>query len=116
MKEKLFFILILCVFFLPNPWLQAEPLPLEKIQLPPGFKISLFSQNVPGARSMTLSPSGVLFVGTRKNGKVYALTDRNGDGKADKVHTLAQGLKQPNGVAFRKGSLYVAEINRILRV
>ena len=41
--------------------------------------------------------------------------DSNRGGKADKVVTVAQGLNAPNGVAFRDGALYVAEINRILR-
>lgn len=64
---------------------------------------------------MTLSPSGTLFVGTRKDDKVYAVQDTNKDGKADKTHIIASGLNVPNGVAFRNGHLYVAEVNRILR-
>ncbi|HET7899172.1 MAG TPA: hypothetical protein VFL47_15910, partial [Flavisolibacter sp.] len=36
---------------------------LDKIQLPQGFAISAFAE-VPGARSMTLSPAGTLFVGS----------------------------------------------------
>jgi glucose/arabinose dehydrogenase len=92
-----------------------EALPLSEIRLPPGFKISLFADDVPGARSMTLSPNGVLFVGTRKEGKVYAVVDANQDGKAEALKTIAAGLNSPNGVAFRDGALYVAEINRVLR-
>ena len=65
---------------------------------------------------MTLSADGqVLFVGTREGGRVYALPDRGGDGRADEVITLAEGLDEPNGVAFRDGALYVAEARRILR-
>ena len=56
----------------------AEKLPLDKIQLPPGFEISLYAE-VPGARSMTLSPSGTLFFGTQKAGKVYAIQTRGGE-------------------------------------
>ena len=59
------------------------------ITLPPGFHISVYADNVPGARSMTLSPSGVLFVGTRGEGKVYAIVDTNKDFKADKIYTIA---------------------------
>ncbi|NUQ01382.1 MAG: PQQ-dependent sugar dehydrogenase, partial [Armatimonadetes bacterium] len=70
---------------------------------------------VPGARSMALSPSGTLFVGTRNEGKVYALRDTNGDGQAEEVNTIAEGLRQPNGVAYRNEDLYVAEIGRVLR-
>lgn len=85
------------------------------IKLPPGFSIDVYAANVPGARSMALGAGGTLFVGSRSEGKVYAVVDRNGDHKADSVITIASGLKSPNGVAFRDGSLYVAEISRVLR-
>jgi glucose/arabinose dehydrogenase len=88
---------------------------LDEIQLPPGFEISIYARDIENARSMTLGDQGTLFVGTRRAGKVYAVVDRNGDNKADEVITLAQGLNMPNGVAFRDGSLYVAELSRILR-
>ena len=84
------------------------------VKLPPGFKIEIFADNVPGARSMTLSPDEVLFVGTRDS-KVYAVLDTNKDDKADNVITIASGLKSPNGVTFRDGSLYVAEISKVWR-
>ena len=64
---------------------------------------------------MALGAKGTLFVGSRSEGKVYALVDRNGDHKADAVITIASGLSSPNGVAFRDGALYVAEISRVLR-
>ena len=88
---------------------------LDAIQLPPGFTIRVYTDQVPGARSMALSPSGVLFVGTRQTGKVYAVIDRDRDMLADGVITVAQGLDTPNGVAFLEGDLYVAEAHRILR-
>jgi glucose/arabinose dehydrogenase len=64
---------------------------------------------------MALGPDGVLFVGTRKEGKVYAVLGRKSGNRADEVLTIARGLTSPNGVAYRDGSLYVAEISRILR-
>jgi glucose/arabinose dehydrogenase len=88
---------------------------LGKIKLPAGFKINLYARGVHNARSMTLSPNGTLFVGTRKDGKVYAILDRDGDSEAESVITIASGLNMPNGVAFRDGSLYVAEVSRVLR-
>jgi glucose/arabinose dehydrogenase len=97
-------------------WPPASPaLPLDQIILPPGFEISIYASDVKNARSMTLSPGGTLFVGTRSAGSVYAVLDRNGDFKADEVITIAQGLNMPNGVAFHDGDLYVAEVNRVLR-
>ncbi|GAB4498161.1 MAG: sorbosone dehydrogenase family protein [Saprospiraceae bacterium] len=90
-------------------------LPIDKIKLPPGFKIGVFAENLDNARSLCLSPNGTLFVGTRDKGNVYALRDTNNDRVADLYYTLATGLRMPNGVAFKNGSLYVAEVNRILR-
>jgi glucose/arabinose dehydrogenase len=83
--------------------------------MPPGFKISLYAR-VPGARSMTLGDQGILFVGTRDVGKVYAVLDKDKDQVADEVIVVAKDLHMPNGVAFRNGALYVAEVGRVLRL
>ncbi|MFQ5803710.1 MAG: PQQ-dependent sugar dehydrogenase [Candidatus Methylomirabilales bacterium] len=91
-----------------------QDLPLSTIRLPEGFEISIYTRDVPGARSMALGANGTLFVGTRV-GKVYAIVDRNRDHKADEVITVARGLRMPNGVAFRGGALYVGAVSRVLR-
>ncbi|MCY4378277.1 MAG: sorbosone dehydrogenase family protein, partial [Candidatus Dadabacteria bacterium] len=106
-----------------SPEIPAEPVVpseiptdpmLSRISLPEGFSISLYSNQVPGARSLALGAKGTLFVGTRSR-TVYALSDTDGDNYAETVRIIADDLNTPNGVAFREGSLYVAEINRILR-
>jgi glucose/arabinose dehydrogenase len=86
---------------------------LSRIKLPQGFKIAVYA-DVPGARSLSISPGGTIFVGTR-NDRVYAVRDTNDDHVADRVYTIASNLEMPNGVAFRDGSLFVAEVSRILR-
>ncbi len=92
----------------------SADLPLSSIKLPPGFEIAVFAE-VANARSMALSPNGTLFVGNRKEDKVYAVKDTNGDFVADKKWVIASGLNMPNGVAFKDGDLYVAEVSRILK-
>jgi glucose/arabinose dehydrogenase len=94
---------------------RVDPALVSRIRLPRGYRIEVFAEDVPNARSLCLTPSGTLFVGSRDAGNVYAVLDPNRDGKADRVVVLARGLEQPNGVAFREGSLYVAEIHRVLR-
>ncbi|MDX2108543.1 MAG: PQQ-dependent sugar dehydrogenase [Candidatus Melainabacteria bacterium] len=94
---------------------KVSALPLEKLKLPPGFKVEVYTDQVWGARSLTLSDKGTLFVGTIVPNVVYALPDKNHDGKPDSVITLIKNLNHPNGVAFKDGSLYVAEIGRLLR-
>jgi glucose/arabinose dehydrogenase len=93
----------------------SQSLPLNTIKLPQGFKIEVFAE-VPDARSMAVSPSGIVYVGNKDKDKVYAVQDTNGDNKADKRWVLASGLNMPNGVAFHDGDLYVAEVSRILKL
>ena len=87
---------------------------LSAIKLPPGFAINIYA-DVEDARSMALSPSGILYVGNKDGDKVYAVKDTNGDFVADKKWVLDSGLNMPNGVAFKDGDLYVAEVSRILK-
>ena len=84
---------------------RSTGIPLELVKLPPGFKIDIYATGIPNARSMALSPRGILFVGTRKAGNVYAVLDPNGDFRADEVVILANGLNMPNGLASSNGSL-----------
>ncbi|MGH6778217.1 MAG: PQQ-dependent sugar dehydrogenase [Bradyrhizobium sp.] len=84
---------------------------LKKIKLPPGFHISVYADHVLSARQMALGDKGTLFVGSFSLGVVYAVTDHNG---RKEVKTILKGLKMPTGIAFRDGTLYVADIDRIL--
>ncbi len=88
---------------------------LSTIRLPEGFTIDIFADIIRGARSLTLSENGTLFVGTRNVGSVYAIPNAATSTRAERVFTIASGLNAPNGVAMRDGSLYVAEVSRILR-
>jgi glucose/arabinose dehydrogenase len=86
---------------------------LDKIRLPPGFHISTYATDVRNARSLCLTPNGTLFVGTRDEGSIYALQDTDGDFRVDRKFTLISGMHMPNGVAFRDGDLFFAEVDKI---
>jgi glucose/arabinose dehydrogenase len=87
---------------------------LENVRVPNGFKLEVYADTVPGARSMALGSKGTLFVGTRGKA-VYAVSGAlAGKAKAE-VRIIADEMNLPNGVAFRDGALYVAEVSRILR-
>jgi hypothetical protein len=92
---------------------------LPLVKLPPGFTISLVTDETPGARQMALSPKGTLFVGTQEAGKVYAIAkiaeEIEKKNPRPKVVVVSSGLNRPNGVAIKDGDLYVAEISRILK-
>ena len=89
---------------------------LSEIRVPQGFHISIFADSVPNARSLSLGDNGTVFVGNRSGDKVFAIVDKDNDGRADAQYTLLSGKDMPNGVAFYKGALYVAEKDKIWRL
>lgn len=107
MKSRIVLCIALCLFCSPAG--SQQKLPLNEIRLPPGFSIEIYAGDVPNARQMALSPQGIVYVGSMREGKVYAVTaDR-------KVHVIARGLNMPSGLAYRDGALYVAAVSRVLR-
>src|SRR5262249_4399958 len=90
----------------------ASEIPINSIKVPAGFKAELWASGIDNARSMTWGDKGTLFVSSRLPGNVYAVVDRNGQRE---VKVIAKGLQQPNGVAFKDGTLYLAEISRITK-
>lgn len=92
-----------------------DDLPLDKIRLPEGFTIEVYADSVPDARQMALSPSGVLYVGSRRDGRVHAVVDSDGDMKGEEIYVIAEDLEMPSGLTYWEGSLYVAAVSRILR-
>ena len=98
----------------------ADGPPVERLKAPAGFTVEVYATGVTLARQMTVAPSGTVFVGAMRLGpkagnSIHALVDRNKDHAVDEVVVVATGLEMPNGVAFHKGALYVAEMTRILR-
>ncbi len=99
----------------PSPPLAtaADKIPLDKLHLPDGFNLEIYASGMPNARSMALSEKGTVFVGSRVQDKVYAITNK--DGKRQ-VHVLVSGLYRPNGVAYKDGTLYIAELSQISKI
>ncbi len=99
----------------PSPPFAAAPdkLPLAQLKLPKGFKIEVYASGIPDARSIRIGDKGTVFVSNRTRDKVYAIVDK--DGKRE-VKVIASGLDRPNGLAFKDGTLYVAEGTKISKM
>jgi glucose/arabinose dehydrogenase len=99
----------------PSPPLAtaADKIPVDKLKAPKGFNLELYASGMPNARSLAISDKGTIFVGSRLQDKVYAITNK--DGKRQ-VHVLVSGLYRPNGVAFKNGTLYIAELSQISKI
>jgi glucose/arabinose dehydrogenase len=94
--------MLLCCLLGLLAWPAVAAPPLQRLTLPPGSHIAVYSAQVPNARAMTLGALGAVFVGSAGAGKLYALTEADGDG--ERVRVIASGLKLPLGVAFHHGS------------
>ena len=90
----------------------AADLPVNKLKVPAGFKIEVWVDGVPEARSLALGDKGTVFVSNRNLSNVYAIVDQGGKRE---VKTIFKGLKSPNGIVFNKGTLFIAERHRITR-
>ncbi len=94
---------------------EKTPFDLARLKAPPGFHISVFAQEIDGARMLVVSPGGVLLVSESGEGKVVALPDPKHVGKAERTVTVLDGLNEPHGLAFYEGRLYVAENDKVRR-
>lgn len=118
------------VKYTPPAWLvslvtkRSPPPPLPAgdaapITVPVGFAATIYSRDTPGARVMTRDQKGTMLVSETGGGKVVALPDLDGDGKADRVVTVLENLNKPHGVLVdctptgRPCTLYVAETGEL---
>ena len=90
----------------------AKDLPVNTLKVPAGFKVEVWAEGIPEARSLAMGDKGTVFVSNRNAKNVYAVVDSGGKRE---VKTVLKGLDSPNGIVFTKGTLYVAERGRITR-
>ena len=85
---------------------------LDQLNVPDGFEIEIFSDELDSPRQLTETENGHIIVGSKNGNTVTALVDKNNDGNYEKV-IVANGLENPAGVAIYKGDLYFAEMDTI---
>jgi glucose/arabinose dehydrogenase len=97
------------------PPIAAAPdkLPIAKLKVPAGFNLEVYAAGMANARSLALGDKGTVFVGSRLIDKVYAIVNK--DGKRE-VKVLVSGLYRPNGLAFKDGTLYIAELSKVSKI
>jgi glucose/arabinose dehydrogenase len=112
MRSRSIHTLALALVCVAVPACAQTTLALDKISLPPGFKIEVLAR-LENPRAMVLGSEGTLFAGSMRAGNVYAIKLQQG--APARVTTVASGLNRPIGVAFRGGALYVSATDRVLR-
>ena len=86
------------------------------VRVPAGFTIEVFAEGLDGPRFIAFGPDGVLAVAERGAGRIVALPDADGDGRADAIHPLAADLDQPHSLAYHEGAWYVGVPSGVVRL
>ncbi len=90
------------------------------LQVPEDLQVTLFAAHVPRARHMAFDDQGHLFLSLAREGRVVALPDTNGDGRADRIVSILTRGDVPHGLAFVQRPsgyyLYIAEQRRVIRL
>lgn len=86
---------------------------LSQLRAEDGYRLEVFAE-VPNARTIAVAPElNGIFVGNRgKN--LYFVRDANGDGVGETVSLIADDFKLANGLAYKPGTLFVADQHRIV--
>lgn len=100
---------------------QPKKLPVPDapvLYAPAGFKVTVFAEDVKGARWLALTPSGDVLVTQTKGDDIVLLRDTDGDGVADVQKPFggkSQGLHLPFGLAFAEGALFVGNTDGVMK-
>ena len=86
------------------------------LNVPDGFEVNIFAEDLDHPRWMTIAPNGDVFLAQTRPGRITVLRDTDGDGTADETFTYLRGLEAPTGMAFRDGYFYVADLEAVWRV
>jgi len=90
-----------------------DKLPTAQLKVPQGFRVETYIHGLPDARSLRLGDKGTVFVSNRDHDKVYAVVTQ---GAKREAKVIASGLDRPNGLAFKDGTLYIAEGTKISKL
>lgn len=89
----------------------------KRLQLPEGFLIEVYANDLPNARMLQLTQQGDLLVSLPDAGDIVLLErDANNDHRPDGRHTLLTQLDRPHGIGLHQGWLYVAETEAVGRI
>jgi len=90
----------------------------KKPTAPKGFEVILFANELKHPRRILELPNGDILVAesddaSKSKNQIRLLRDKDGDGVAEEKHVLLKEFKQPYGMAYLKGKLYVSGVDAV---
>lgn len=82
------------------------------IKAPEGFTVEIFARDLVNPRMLAVSENGTLYATRRSVGDVIMLKDEDGDGKAERVETVASRPGM-HGIAFDGNKVFLVTINDV---
>ena len=110
--ETVKYLPIICFLYFISFFINANSY-LDKLNLPSGFEIEIFADELNSPRQISETEDGYVIVGSKTGDKIFALYDSDLDGYAEKKILIANGLQNPTGVSVYNGDLYFAEIDTV---
>tara|TARA_B100001093_G_scaffold86575_1_gene78367 strand:+ start:220 stop:1365 length:1146 start_codon:yes stop_codon:yes gene_type:complete len=83
---------------------------ISNLEIEDGFSIEIFVDEIDTPRQIAESDEGLIFVGSRSGGVIYAI-DQN---KNKRI--IANNLSNSTGVTFHDGDLYFSEVDSIWKI
>lgn len=89
-----------------------------RLQVPAGFTVNVFADNLDRPRWLALTPAGEVLVTETRQNRIRLLRDTNGDGVAEMQTTFAgpdNGLNIPFGMAFSRSYFFLGNTDKVRR-
>lgn len=92
--------------------LPASDQNVERLNVPAGFRIEKFAENLGNTREIAIRDDGTVYVTRRNQGDCLMLRDVDGDGKAEFMRIVAQ-RPHLHGIAIRNNQMYLATVREL---
>ncbi|HEX6982003.1 MAG TPA: PQQ-dependent sugar dehydrogenase, partial [Balneolaceae bacterium] len=85
---------------------------LNQLEMPEGFTVTKFAENLGKPRMIITGPGGAVYVSRRDKGDVLLLKDTNKDGEADEMKTIIK-KENAHGMAIHDGKFYLVTVQEV---
>lgn len=86
---------------------------MRQLKAPAGFSVNVFAQPKGNARMMWTGEDGSIYLTRQEEGDVMILRDRDGDGRAEEMRSIATGLELVHGITIFEKKMYLVSPTKV---